>query len=264
MKNIVLIFILVIITISFSRVDAKVSSLDTDKVEKLVYELVNKERRERGLHKLNCSQELEKLARMHSTNMAEHGFFSHVDHKKMNVDERRRSHYPHLFMGAIGENIASLTGKSEREVAKKLVSQWMGSEGHRYNIMNKKYSHMGVGIAQKGNRFYATQVFGDLMAIFVTQLPEVLPFGSEQELEFKFLGRFPRDKLSVSVHFPDKTAKFYTKGRTYYVGRGRYEPLWDGDNFLIRIKFDKGRGWYKVNLGRKGAYYPDGLKILVK
>jgi uncharacterized protein YkwD len=264
MKRVILSFILVLITISFSHVDATVSSLNTGRIEKLVYEMVNEERKEKGLHRLNYNQELEKLARMHSANMAEHGFFSHVDHNKMNVDERRKSYSPHLFMGAIGENIASVPGRGEKEVAKKLISQWMGSEGHRENILNKKYSHIGVGITQKGNRFYATQVFGDLMAVFVTQMPEVVPFGSEQELEFKFLGKFPKDKLTISVHFPDKTAKFYTKGRSYLVGRGLYEPQWDDDNFNIRIKFDKGTGWYEVNLGRYGAYYPEGLKILVK
>jgi uncharacterized protein YkwD len=251
-------------TVSFADVDAKVSSLNTDRIEKLVYEMVNKERKEKGLHRLNYNQELEKQARMHSANMAEHGFFSHVDHNKMNVNERRKSYSPHLFLGAIGENIASVPGRGEREVAKKLVSQWMGSEGHRENILNKKYSHIGVGVKQEGNRFYATQVFGDLVAVLVTQLPEVVPFGSEQKLEFKFLGRFPKDKLTIFVHFPDKTARFFTKGRSYFVGRGLYEPQWDGDNFIIRIKFDKGTGLYEVTLGRYGAYYPDGLKILVK
>jgi uncharacterized protein YkwD len=264
MKKIILSIVIALITVSFSEVDAKVSSLNTAEIEKLVFERVNKERKEKGLHKLNYSQELERLARLHSANMMEHNFFSHVDHNKMNVDERRKSYLPNLFLGALGENIASLTGKDEKEVAKKLVSQWMGSEGHRENILNKKYSHIGVGITQKGNRFYATQVFGDLIAVFVTLLPEVVPFGSEQKLEFKFLGRFPKDKLTISVHFPDKTARFYTKGRSYLVGRGRYEPLWAGDHFRVRIKFDKGRGWYKINLGRYGAYYPDGLNILVK
>jgi uncharacterized protein YkwD len=264
MKEIILSIVFALITVSFSEVDAKVSSLNTAEIEKLVFERVNKERKNKDLPEYQYSRELGELARMHSANMALHGFFSHVDHNKMNVDERRKSYYPNLFLGALGENIASLTGKDEKEVAKKLVSQWMGSEGHRENILNKNYSHIGVGITQKGNRFYATQVFGDLMAVFVTQLPEVVPFGSEQELEFKFLGRFPKDKLTISVHFPDKTTKFFTKGRLYLVGCGQYEPLWDGDHFRVRIKFDKGRGLYEINLGRHGAYYPDGLKILVK
>jgi uncharacterized protein YkwD len=264
MKNIVLSIVIALITVSFSDVDAKVSSLNSAEIEKLVFEKVNKERKNQRLPEYQYSQELEELARLHSTNMLEHNFFSHVDHNEMNVDERRKSYSPNLFLGAIGENIASVPGENEEEVTRKLVTQWMGSEGHRENILNKMFSHIGVGIRQEGNRFYATQVFGDLLALMVTELPEVIPYGSEQELEFKFLGRFPKDKLTIAVHFPDKTARFYTKGRSYYVGRGRYEPQWDGDNFSVRVKFDKGKGVYDVTLGKNGAYHPDGLNILVK
>jgi len=51
-----------------------------------------------------------------------------------------------------GENIA----KGQRS-AQEVVTAWMNSEGHRANILNRSYTHIGVGYVQDGN--YWTQMF---------------------------------------------------------------------------------------------------------
>lgn len=51
-----------------------------------------------------------------------------------------------------GENIAR--GQSTPE---EVVRAWMNSEGHRANILNGNYTHIGVGFEQNGN--YWTQMF---------------------------------------------------------------------------------------------------------
>ena len=51
-----------------------------------------------------------------------------------------------------GENIAQ-----GQTTAKAVVNAWMNSEGHRANILNKNYTHIGVGYVKDGN--YWTQMF---------------------------------------------------------------------------------------------------------
>ena len=51
-----------------------------------------------------------------------------------------------------GENIAM--GQSTPE---QVVKAWMNSSGHRANILNKNYTHIGVGYVKDGH--YWTQMF---------------------------------------------------------------------------------------------------------
>jgi uncharacterized protein YkwD len=53
---------------------------------------------------------------------------------------------------AAGENIA-MGQRSAEEV----VQAWMDSEGHRANILNGTFTHIGVGYIENGN--YWTQMF---------------------------------------------------------------------------------------------------------
>ena len=58
--------------------------------------------------------------------------------------------------GAWGENIAA----GQRTPAEALTS-WMGSEGHRANILMPNYTEIGLGIIADGRGgYYYTQVFG--------------------------------------------------------------------------------------------------------
>ncbi len=55
----------------------------------------------------------------------------------------------------------------EQEMARQIVKGWMGSEGHRANILNSNYVRLGVGVAVETKSkygyidevFYATQNF---------------------------------------------------------------------------------------------------------
>ena len=51
-----------------------------------------------------------------------------------------------------GENIA-MGQRTPQEV----VQAWMNSEGHRRNILNKDFTHIGVGFEQSG--YHWTQMF---------------------------------------------------------------------------------------------------------
>lgn len=79
-------------------------------------------------------------ARLHSTNMAENGFFDHTDPEGRGPGERVAEVG---FRGSfVGENIAR--GQSTPE---EVVAAWMSSDGHCRNIMNPRYHFLGVGLA---------------------------------------------------------------------------------------------------------------------
>ena len=49
--------------------------------------------------------------------------------------------------------------RDSKDAAKAFHKMWMKSPGHKRNILNSKFSLIGVGIKKKGKYFYATQVF---------------------------------------------------------------------------------------------------------
>jgi uncharacterized protein YkwD len=64
---------------------------------------------------------------------------------------------------AAAENIAMRTlrgGQSARSVADAILAQLTASAGHRRNMMNPTYTETGVGVAVRGSRIYAVQLFG--------------------------------------------------------------------------------------------------------
>lgn len=239
-------------------------ALETKKIEKRVFELVNTERAKRGLKAYGCSRELESLARLHSQNMVKYSFFSHTDYEGKDARDRKLKYFPGLFSSNIAENIAYNVGKTEEETAQKLMRAWMISPTHRANILSSEYTYLGVGVVEHGEHAYATQNFGDLIAVLKGPALRRIPFGSEITLKFCFLGGFAKNRLTVFVHFPDKTAKVHVPGGKYYAGLGPYEPLWEGNHFTIKILCNKGRGIYNVTMGIDGEFDPEGLRFEVR
>ncbi|MEM0372570.1 MAG: CAP domain-containing protein [archaeon] len=128
----------------------------TGGVEKIVFQKVNAERAKNGLAPLAWSEELAEKARAHSASMAEQRVLSHDGF------EERVTSVSMPFRGA-AENVAKVwspEGKKDEEVADDAVSQWMGSEGHRTNILGP-YSYSGVGVRynEEEGFYYFTQIF---------------------------------------------------------------------------------------------------------
>jgi uncharacterized protein YkwD len=219
MKRAAVSIILPFLGIFLSTLHAEGSRLDVSKIEKLVFQKVNFERSREGLPDYKHHADLAGVAKQHSANMVKHNFFSHVDHRDMNVRLRMMLVRPRLFTRAIGENLACVFGETEEEVAEKLVGRWMDSPGHRDNILSGQFTHIGIGVQQKGDQFYATQVFGELVAKMITELPDPVPYGSEQTLRLKFLGSFPTPGSASSAGFISKDSVY-----TNLTGRGNTSP----------------------------------------
>jgi uncharacterized protein YkwD len=136
---------------------AKPSNTQVFDFEKLAFALINQKRAEIGLQPLAWNEDVAKIARLHSENMAKFNFFSHkgIDGKMVND---RADSLGITKWTAMGENIAYNRGYQKPiECA---VEKWMESEGHRENLLNNRWKESAIGIAVTDDgTYYFTQVF---------------------------------------------------------------------------------------------------------
>ncbi len=123
--------------------------------EQQVLALVNQQRAAAGCGALRSDSRLAAAARGHSQDMAVHDYFSHtgLDGSTF-VDRIAAAGYPRR--DAAAENIAA-----GYPTASAVMAGWMGSPGHRANILNCGYKAIGIGLAHAANgTAYWTQDFG--------------------------------------------------------------------------------------------------------
>lgn len=118
--------------------------------EQEVVELTNIERAKAGLAPLQADAELSRVAREKSSDMARLGYFDHNSPSYGSPFDMMRAYG--ISYRTAGENIAK--GQS---TPAEVVRAWMNSEGHRANIMNPNFTHIGVGFLEAGNHW--TQMF---------------------------------------------------------------------------------------------------------
>lgn len=130
---------------------------NTYELERIVFNLINEKRVENGLPELRWNENVARVARLHSQNMANSKFFSHQGLDGLRVDDRAYSLGVKGWQ-SIGENIATNRGfGSPTEVA---VDSWMRSSGHRDNLLNRNWQETGIGVAvDNDGKYYFTQVF---------------------------------------------------------------------------------------------------------
>ncbi len=123
---------------------------DISEFEQEVVALTNEERQKQGLPALEIDEELSKVAKQKSEDMAANGYFSHNS-------PTHGSPFDMIQQAGIdyrtaGENIAK-----GQQTPEEVVNAWMNSEGHRANILNENFTHIGVGYVEQGNHW--TQQF---------------------------------------------------------------------------------------------------------
>lgn len=125
-----------------------------------IISLTNTERKNNnsGLVNLKENSTLKKIAIIRVRDMFNNQYFEHNSPTGDNVSkEAKNNNYSYI---TIGENIAlgNFAGSSD------LVNAWMNSPGHRANILNTKYTEIGVyaekGIYKGQSVWIAAQVFG--------------------------------------------------------------------------------------------------------
>ena len=115
-----------------------------------VVDLTNAERAKEGLAPLQIDSALTKSAQLKSQDMKDNNYFSHTSPKYGSPFDQMKS--LGISYKSAAENIA-MGQRSAQEV----VQGWMNSAGHRANIMNGSYTHIGVGLSDSG--YYWTQQF---------------------------------------------------------------------------------------------------------
>lgn len=111
-----------------------------------VLELVNQERARAGLRPVRQSSCGDRVASAWSAQMARTGSFAHQNLGPV-LDTCNANR--------VGENIGAGSVSAEE-----MSTLWMNSPGHRANILNPAYTHLGVGAVQNSSgRWYATQTF---------------------------------------------------------------------------------------------------------
>ena len=118
--------------------------------ENEVIRLVNAIRVENGLTPLRAHWELSRVARYKSQDMKDNRYFSHTSPTYGSPFQMIKSFG--LSYRSAGENIA----RGQR-TPQEVVNAWMNSAGHRANILNASFTHIGVGYVADGH--YWTQMF---------------------------------------------------------------------------------------------------------
>jgi uncharacterized protein YkwD len=116
--------------------------------ERLVLQRINEARTRGGCAALAWDDRAAAVARAHSADMSRRGYFNHVSPEGSQPAQRLTA--AGIAWRAIAENIAQTQGGAEDA-----VRLWLGSRGHRDNLMNCAYTHTGVG--ESGGNW--TQVF---------------------------------------------------------------------------------------------------------
>jgi uncharacterized protein YkwD len=148
-----------------------------------VHGLVNRVRQEHGLSALGTDGALASIASAHSTDMASHGYFGHVNLQEMDPTARGaaagytcRKDYDTYYTYGIAENLFATyryssvlfvdgraTGfdwNSEEAIAEETVDAWMNSPDPRDNILDPGMGREGIGVTMaKDDMVFITEDF---------------------------------------------------------------------------------------------------------
>jgi uncharacterized protein YkwD len=108
-------------------------------------ELMNAKRDHRHVTNLDVSSRLSRYARVHSRQMAKHGYIYHSS----SLASRLRS----VRWSIAGENVGAGGDVGS------LFQAFMDSAPHRRNILRNSFKHVGIGMVRRGDYLWVTMVF---------------------------------------------------------------------------------------------------------
>ena len=166
------------------------ASLEAD-----LFTLTNQARLDNGVGPLERDEGLAQAARHHAEEMARLGYFSHTSPVGENATVSQRVARSGSFIGTLGENLA-LVG--EANTAQTTTTGWLESPGHRANLLNPTFTHVGFGTARyPDGRVAVAQVLGYQPA----------PLQSAQVVSV--LQKVPTLEATLSLSSPGEVALFY-------------------------------------------------------
>ena len=134
-------------------------------LEQKIFQFTNEARRHHGLPALDPDDTLKAKAREKCDDMLKNNYFSHTSPDGKTLKDRLAEEKPAVArtMSRAGENIY-MGARFDYAVdlvtqARLIVDGWMTSPGHRRNMLDPNYTHVGIGVAARGKDCYATQIF---------------------------------------------------------------------------------------------------------
>lgn len=119
-----------------------------------MFKLVNEERKKQRIKELEWNPNITLVARTYAQKMWQEKYFGHVSPDGKNVGDRLNA--AKIKFGLAGENLALAPTVSTA------FTGLMNSEGHRENILDKRFNKIGIGVVDNG--FYGkmfVQIFTD-------------------------------------------------------------------------------------------------------
>jgi len=129
--------------------------LTVDAVESRSFELLNGARGRVGEAPLAFDEAAAAVARAHSEAMRDQGFFGHVDPQRGDLGQRLAA--TAIVFSVAAENLAAV--EHDADPAGFAHAHLMDSPGHRQNILDPRFSEVGVGVARAGDGYWITQIF---------------------------------------------------------------------------------------------------------
>ncbi|MBX3031386.1 MAG: hypothetical protein KF809_14660 [Chloroflexi bacterium] len=134
------------------------TSAELRAAESIVLKRINAQRKDRGLRAIRMDGRIQAVAQARSQDMVDRAYFSHTDPDgKLPWDHLKAAGIAYY---AAGEIIAANGTNPIDAAAVRAVQQWMGSSGHKAQIVSTSFNYAGVGVAvAESGASYWTVVF---------------------------------------------------------------------------------------------------------
>ena len=136
--------------------------VDANEVERIVVEDTNEFRQENGLATTRPAAGLRRTAEDFAAYMARTDNYGHEADGRTPGERARRKGYDWC---RVSENISYQWSSHDfdtEELARRLVTGWKKSPGHRRNMLDPRVTETAVAVARssRSGRYYAVQLFG--------------------------------------------------------------------------------------------------------
>jgi|GEM_PF-4393277 len=139
--------------------------LSTHRAEQLIHQEVNERRSAHGVPNVTWSDPLASEAFDHSYDMEERDYYAHTSPEGVTFQERfsMNCRAGENIMRTLWREDVTVQGDTERitseeQLAEHVVDAWMGSEGHRENLLNPNFSVEGIAVVSDGREIHVTQI----------------------------------------------------------------------------------------------------------
>lgn len=226
---------------------AKTESSNAQLTKSGVYTLTNAERSKQGLGALSSDTKLELIASRRAKDMFAKQYFEHVSPSGDSASvEADTVGYEYIV---IGENIALGNFANDAE----LVAAWMASPGHRANILNTRFTSLGVAV-EKGmyngkSTWIAVQIFARPLSL-CQKVNEALK--TNAQIKVDLLSTLHTNADALQAELRASSPKTQAEVDAYNAKVSEYNAIADRINVLnIEVKSDIDA--YNVDVRRYNA-----------